>query len=97
MVSVPVHTDEDLGPHAAPQRFGTEDTFEAWQARAASDLTDCALCLESLTPGSVVRVLPCGHAFHPACAERWAAIRSTCPLCRCIVPGPDQVPGMVSE
>ena len=48
---------------------------------------DCALCMELLLPGEMVRTLPsCGHAYHSKCIDRWlldgqAHQRRRCPLC----------------
>lgn len=42
---------------------------------------ECAACYMPTT-GSVV---PCGHLLCHACAQRWLAIRPTCPVCRSVV------------
>jgi len=47
---------------------------------------DCAVCLEALA-GERNVVLPCGHAFHFACADAWLSMvptfrRARCPVCR---------------
>lgn len=46
------------------------------------DLT-CTVCLEEIPRGNRIASLPCGHAFHEACAK--PALESThmrCPVCR---------------
>jgi len=44
---------------------------------------ECAICLESIVAGELVRTLrPCGHAFHSDHIESWLLQKSTCPLCR---------------
>jgi len=52
---------------------------------------ECAICLDELGDGSDVVVLPCRHAFHYACADRWLAQcptlrHATCPTCRTRIP-----------
>lgn len=48
---------------------------------------ECAICLEDLTQEDNPVVLPCRHAFHHSCAEKWFAQCPTfryarCPTCR---------------
>lgn len=43
----------------------------------------CPVCTENFAPGQLLRVLPCGHQFHPPCVDPWLLERSsTCPMCR---------------
>lgn len=43
---------------------------------------ECAICLEE-DGGSRGARLPCGHAFHRLCVERWLVRGRVCPLCNC--------------
>nr|XP_051201959.1 E3 ubiquitin-protein ligase Os03g0188200-like [Lolium perenne] len=44
----------------------------------------CAVCLEDVLEGEMVRQLPpCRHLFHVECIDLWLRTRRTCPLCRC--------------
>jgi hypothetical protein len=48
------------------------------------------VCISGFRDGEEVRRLPCGHAFHRDCVDRWLALycrRRTCPLCRLHVGG----------
>ncbi|KAF0929720.1 hypothetical protein E2562_024413 [Oryza meyeriana var. granulata] len=49
----------------------------------------CCVCISRFRDGEEVRRLPCGHAFHRDCVDRWLALycRRTCPLCRLHVGG----------
>ncbi|GJN20714.1 hypothetical protein PR202_gb08124 [Eleusine coracana subsp. coracana] len=48
----------------------------------------CVVCISTCRDGEEVRRLPCGHAFHRDCVDRWLArCRRTCPLCRFYVGG----------
>lgn len=48
----------------------------------------CAICLDSMGTGSIVRQLPCKHSFHASCIDEWllcGAKVAQCPLCLCAV------------
>lgn len=42
----------------------------------------CAVCLEPLQPGELVRRLPCGHCFHQPCVDPWLLEQRSCPMCK---------------
>jgi hypothetical protein len=42
----------------------------------------CAVCLSNVEEGSVVRMLPCMHAFDRECIDGWFARANTCPVCK---------------
>ena len=50
---------------------------------------ECAICLGELELGQTLKALPCGHAYHGPCIDRWllgkctdARAQPTCPLCK---------------
>ena len=44
---------------------------------------ECAVCLETMLAGTIVRILPCRHVFHHDCIVGWFhADKFTCPLCK---------------
>ncbi|XP_019173818.1 PREDICTED: E3 ubiquitin-protein ligase Praja-2-like [Ipomoea nil] len=48
----------------------------------------CVICLEELTAGTVVAVMPCNHcSFHDGCLSTWLERSLCCPLCRRKIPG----------
>ena len=49
---------------------------------AASSEEVCAVCLSPFEEGVEQRVLPCDHAFHVACVDRWLGTSKQCPCCR---------------
>jgi hypothetical protein len=43
----------------------------------------CSVCYETFSTKQLHRILPCNHAFHAECVDRWLLLRSsTCPICR---------------
>lgn len=53
----------------------------------------CAICLDILEDETQVRGLPCGHAFHVTCVDKWLLWRQPCcPVCKAYYKrGPDKV------
>ena len=105
---------QEGAPHAAtaeaadeeePQSFGRErtpseapPTQASWHGHEEGD--ECAVCLCEFEAGQTLRLLPCGHAYHRECIDKWllgcertstTEVRCTCPLCKsvtiCLSPG----------
>lgn len=52
-------------------------------AAGGDGVVTCAVCLEDLLGGEMVRSLPeCRHLFHVGCIDAWLQMHVTCPLCR---------------
>lgn len=60
-----------------------------WSGRGKDQPAEqCCVCISTCRDGEEMRRLPCGHAFHRDCVDRWLArCRRTCPLCRLHVGG----------
>ncbi|KAL2060934.1 hypothetical protein VTL71DRAFT_8986 [Oculimacula yallundae] len=43
---------------------------------------ECSVCMDDVTMGVEVVVLPCSHWFHETCASAWLSEHNTCPICR---------------
>jgi len=43
---------------------------------------ECAICLGFWEAHDVIKITPCGHAFHKECIENWLRTARTCALCR---------------
>ncbi|KAJ2009461.1 hypothetical protein GGI04_000433 [Coemansia thaxteri] len=86
---LPLQRDEELSLPRL-QRVGSVRHQEARRAMPNTGWDDdddetpeCAICLEDIHAGQVVRTLPCPHVFHAACIDRWLLGQSsTCPLCK---------------
>lgn len=48
----------------------------------AEGKAECSVCMDDVTLGDEVVVLPCTHWFHEACASAWLSEHNTCPICR---------------
>jgi hypothetical protein len=70
-----------------------DEDCRRWSGRGKQDNRPaveqcCVVCISTCGDGEEVRRLPCGHAFHRDCVDRWLArCRRTCPLCRLHVGG----------
>lgn len=51
-------------------------------ANTASSQERCSICLDEYTEGTELRVLFCGHEFHPKCVDPWLLSNRRCPLCQ---------------
>ncbi|XP_077317087.1 uncharacterized protein LOC143939376 [Lithobates pipiens] len=50
----------------------------------------CTICLLGYEPGEDTAILTCGHEFHMGCIQHWIEQSATCPLCRALIPIPQQ-------
>jgi E3 ubiquitin-protein ligase RNF115/126 len=60
---------------------------------------ECSVCMDDVTVGDEVVVLPCTHWFHEACATAWLKEHNTCPICRTGIGGeqPPPLPQRASQ
>mmetsp|Transcript_53712 Transcript_53712/g.166413 ORF Transcript_53712/g.166413 Transcript_53712/m.166413 type:complete len:292 (+) Transcript_53712:85-960(+) len=69
---------------AAPAPASSLDEYTILGEVAPSQSgSQCPCCLDSLRQGEQVRVLPCFHSIHDACAQKWLYANPVCPVCRC--------------
>ncbi|CAN6299298.1 unnamed protein product [Urochloa humidicola] len=83
--------DDDNGGVEVEAKVAVADG-ERWRRRGGHDHRAaagyCCVCISACRDGEEIRWLPCGHAFHRDCVDRWLArCRRTCPLCRLHVGG----------
>lgn len=59
---------------------------QRWQGSRVEEPEECCLCLEVFKENDLLRLLPCKHAFHKDCVDRWFASKRymprSCPLCK---------------
>lgn len=70
--------------------------FGARGCDETNDAPQCYVCLEDFAIGEEIRELPCRHAFHAKCVDKWLLHSSRrCPTCRAEVPriNPRRPPG----
>lgn len=80
----PMH-EADPQPETDHQDHVTDatDTTAANRDGADTGNNNCPICTDDFVKGQDVRLLPCGHQFHPDCIDPWLInVSGTCPLCR---------------
>ncbi|KAI4305838.1 hypothetical protein L6164_029180 [Bauhinia variegata] len=45
----------------------------------------CSICRRDYLNNESVKVMPCGHVFHPRCVEAWLCSKRSCPNCRGLI------------
>lgn len=48
----------------------------------SSEAGTCGICLKPIREGTEVAYLPCMHAFHTECVQRWIRVQNLCPMCK---------------
>ncbi|KAI3997732.1 hypothetical protein MKX01_011807 [Papaver californicum] len=59
-----------------------ESTYSAVKKKLEKVPENCAICLDDYEDDDMVRLLPCHHAFHTECIDKWLVSRPTCTECR---------------
>ena len=49
------------------------------------DQSNCAICIDALKTGQMVKALQCSHKFHSKCINDWLKVQLKCPLCKQLV------------
>ncbi|KAJ2812356.1 hypothetical protein H4S07_001459 [Coemansia furcata] len=84
-------TDDGLGlhrvssvlHHCKPGQMAEEPSSAMNDNGWGENTLECAICLDEIHAGHVIRNLPCPHVFHAECIDRWLLCQSsTCPLCK---------------
>ena len=47
-----------------------------------SENFQCIICMEEFNEGEKVKLLPCGHIFHPNSIKEWLMKQKSCPFCK---------------
>ena len=81
----PLATDLDL-PISSAATTATNDSSSSSNTSGASSSTSssvdtCPICMDVMAPGHVAKNLPCLHAFHATCVDKWLRMSRRCPMC----------------
>mmetsp|Transcript_779 Transcript_779/g.1580 ORF Transcript_779/g.1580 Transcript_779/m.1580 type:complete len:116 (+) Transcript_779:2218-2565(+) len=60
--------------------FRLEDLFP-WDNNEEEE-DSCPICLLQYQEREKIRILPCGHTYHPKCIDLWLSEHTSCPQCR---------------
>jgi len=52
------------------------------EAQKQNNKDSCAICLDDLQTGQMVKALGCSHKFHSKCINFWLKQKLKCPLCK---------------
>ena len=47
-----------------------------------SENFQCIICMEEFKEKEKIKLLPCGHIFHPNCIKEWLMKQKSCPFCK---------------
>ncbi|KAL3069929.1 hypothetical protein niasHT_031411 [Heterodera trifolii] len=80
-------SQNELVVATAPQIQSALAAFEAitsipYEASVNEEENSCAICLDPIENGTMVKPLPCKHIFHNKCIYSWIKQHITCPMCR---------------
>eukprot|EP00808_Paulinella_micropora_P011440 g6123.t1 len=56
--------------------------FVVGSPKSQSSQHTCSICLEPRAKGERIRALPCMHAFHADCVDKWLREKAECPVCK---------------
>ncbi|KAL3310050.1 E3 ubiquitin-protein ligase rnf13 [Cichlidogyrus casuarinus] len=59
--------------------------------KGESNYETCAICIEDFVNGEKLRILPCNHAYHCKCIDKWLLKRRrVCPICKHVIRFPGE-------
>ncbi|KFY40969.1 hypothetical protein V495_05143 [Pseudogymnoascus sp. VKM F-4514 (FW-929)] len=68
-------------PYYIPDKADDETDLLVRLQEPGTGEDQCVVCMDQLSEGDDIRILPCGHLFHYECIRRWLFNRR-CPVCR---------------
>lgn len=77
------HPQSNASPPATEETIAKLPRKKLDQEMLGSDpKAECTICIDDLSLGDEVLVLPCKHWFHGECVVLWLKEHNTCPICR---------------
>lgn len=75
--------EEKKGPSEQKEQTITkQQPGKSGTARQEDNKESCAICLDDLKTGQMVKALACSHKFHEKCINNWLKQKLLCPLCK---------------
>ena len=81
--------DEDYGEEEEEEQKLSEEeikniinSYNAFKYNTEEKDQNCAICLDKLKEGQMVKKMPCKHTFHSPCINNWLKHKLQCPLCK---------------
>ena len=84
--SIKAATTASLGTDLEPSKASSSAASTAATSSSSSSFSSCSvdtcpICMDALAPGHVAKHLPCLHAFHAKCVDKWLRMSRRCPMC----------------
>ncbi|GER39409.1 RING/U-box superfamily protein [Striga asiatica] len=77
----------EADPRSDPAPRSSIDSLQEVAITPDSDLTAlCPVCKDPFAVGTLAKMMPCKHAYHPDCIVPWLEINNSCPVCRFKLP-----------
>ena len=73
--------DEEEQP-SAEQIRDIINSHAAFKYEEPTEPQNCAICIDKLKGGQMVKSLACTHKFHSKCINDWLKVKLKCPLCK---------------
>jgi len=79
---------------ATQSQVETLTTYSVTQLKQQQQTTKeeqvcCSICLDAISVGDTLKVLPCGHEYHVTCVDKWLYTNATCPICKTSIKSDD--------
>ena len=62
--------------------FKYEEPAGDSSVKGEKEIHNCAICIDVLKSGQMVKALQCTHKFHSSCINQWLKQKLKCPLCK---------------
>lgn len=85
LAEIQQHLNGDGPPRRRGASKASIDSMPAIIVSESDGLEDCSICLAEFMAGDEERKMPCNHAYHSGCIEKWLENHATCPLCRFVM------------
>ena len=79
--------EEELSPEEIRDIINSYAAFRYEEPSAGgsskeTEQSNCAICIDVLKTGQMIKALNCTHKFHSKCINDWLKVKLKCPLCK---------------